>query len=328
MVLIAGTVWLASNALTNASTDLATKVFWNKMQYFGIVVIPPTWWVLALYYTGRTQWLTRRRFRLLSLVPGVTLLLVFTNGSHHLIWARIWTETVDSQTVLRHVPGVGLWVFVAYGFSLGLLGNVLIMRMLLQADRLHLRSGIALLVTVILILLAAAAELANLELMPGVDLTPFVLVALAPVVMTFLFRLRRTDLVPVARAKILESMADAVFVLDADNRLIDMNPAAQALIGRPLKAAMAQAIDHYWPPWQAISPSLNSGLGSEHEVNLTKEGETPVYDIQMSPLLDWRGLPVSQVVVWRDITGRKQAEVRAIEFAREGTRPDDGQLCS
>lgn len=46
-----------------------------------------------------------------------------------------------------------------------------------------------------------------------------------------LFRFRLFDVVPVARNRAIEQMRDGMLVLDAENRIADLNWAAQALIG-------------------------------------------------------------------------------------------------
>ena len=51
-----------------------------------------------------------------------------------------------------------------------------------------------------------------------------------------LFQERLVDLAPLARSAVVESMADAVFVLDAFGRVVDVNPAAVALLrARPAR---------------------------------------------------------------------------------------------
>ena len=45
-----------------------------------------------------------------------------------------------------------------------------------------------------------------------------------------LFRYRLLDIVPVARDALVENMSDGILVLDAKNRVVDVNPAVQDLM--------------------------------------------------------------------------------------------------
>ena len=47
-----------------------------------------------------------------------------------------------------------------------------------------------------------------------------------------LFRYRLFDIVPIARERVLENMADQVIVLDAQERVIDINLAALRTLGK------------------------------------------------------------------------------------------------
>ena len=56
-----------------------------------------------------------------------------------------------------------------------------------------------------------------------------------------LFHFQLLDIVPVARDAVIESMSDAVLVLDAHSRIVDMNPAAQHMIlRRPASEVIGQ----------------------------------------------------------------------------------------
>jgi len=56
-----------------------------------------------------------------------------------------------------------------------------------------------------------------------------------------LFRFQLLDIVPVARDAVIEGMSDGVIVLDAQNRIVDLNPAAGRIIGRPASEAIGQS---------------------------------------------------------------------------------------
>lgn len=84
-LLLAGLLWLTSNGLELAGADLATKVFWNKMQFAGIVLVPSLWLVIALQLSKQDHWLQWRYLRWLVVVPAIMLILVITNEAHHIV---------------------------------------------------------------------------------------------------------------------------------------------------------------------------------------------------------------------------------------------------
>jgi len=60
VTILASTEWILTSALTLAGGDLYTKLFWRRMQFPGIVVLPVAWFTFAVLYTGREKWLNRR----------------------------------------------------------------------------------------------------------------------------------------------------------------------------------------------------------------------------------------------------------------------------
>jgi N-terminal 7TM region of histidine kinase len=67
------------------SATLRWQLFWLGVRYVGICVGSLAAFVLALRWTGKGAWLTRRRFVLLAAIPTVTLLLAWTNEWHFIV---------------------------------------------------------------------------------------------------------------------------------------------------------------------------------------------------------------------------------------------------
>ena len=81
--------WSLAVVLEHASLSLPAKIFWVKMSYFGIVTLPTTWLVFTLQYANREKWLTRRNLAILTVLPVLTLVMVWTNDFSHLMWKDI-----------------------------------------------------------------------------------------------------------------------------------------------------------------------------------------------------------------------------------------------
>jgi PAS domain S-box-containing protein len=159
--------------------------------------------------------------------------------------------------------------------------------------------------------------LSTFKLIPiPLDLTPFAFTVAGVLVSWGIFRFRLLDIVPVAREAVIESMGDGVIVLDVQNRIVDLNPAAQDIIGRKTSEVIGQ------PAEQVLSgrPGSSTGIAetlvkryrdvteAQTEIVLSEGGAQRVYDLRLSPLYDRRGRSTGRLVVLRDITERKRAE--------------------
>src|SRR5262249_38711399 len=148
-----------------------------------------------LYYTGREKWLTPPLRALLILLPLTTLVLVFTNETHHLIWQGYKIEGDSTFFTLRFTYGPWFWVHTATSYLWILIGGVLLLRGLDEARLVYRWQRLALLVGIVTPWVGNIIYITRLIPWPGVDLTPFAATAGAVVVARALFTFRLLDLV-------------------------------------------------------------------------------------------------------------------------------------
>ncbi len=307
LLLLASAQWMLGYVLELASADFPAQVFWDKVQFVGTCILPTGWLVYVIQYTGRQNWLTRRRLALLSIVPLVTLLLVFTNEAHGLIWSSQWLEMDGLLVIKRSSWGMWLWAYAAYSHVLVIAGIILLFQALIRSGHLYRWQAAALLVTVLASWLANAAEvLFHWNPILPLEMTPLALCVTLPAVAWSSYRLELRRIVPVARASVIESMEDGVLVLDAQDRIVDLNPAAQGVIGADMSEAIGRATEEVWPRWRDGVAALSDGPGRGKEIALGQGDERRVYDVRASSLTGWRRHLVGRVVVLRDITERKR----------------------
>jgi hypothetical protein len=81
--------WAAGYALELSSANQPAMIFWAKLEYFSIAIIPLAWLAFAFQYTGQTKWLAPGRLVWFLVIPTLTVLLALTNEWHGLIWRQI-----------------------------------------------------------------------------------------------------------------------------------------------------------------------------------------------------------------------------------------------
>jgi PAS domain S-box-containing protein/putative nucleotidyltransferase with HDIG domain len=310
LLMVAVAEWALGYALELGSADLSSQVFWAKVQYLGIVIVPVTWLALVLQYTKRERWLTPRNLALLTTVPLITLLLVWTNDVHGLIWSNISLDASGSFLVLDLTHGVGFWVHTAYSYLLLLLGTVMLIVALLRSPHLYRGQAGALLLGALAPWVGNALYISGLSPFPHLDLTPLAFTLTGLAAAWGLFRFRLLDIVPVARDAVIEGMSDGVIVVDMQNRIVDLNPAAQRIIGRSAAEAIGQPAVKVLSGRPDLLEYYRDVTEAQAEIVLDEDEEEAqrTYDLRISPLYDRRGRLTGRLVVLRDITERKQME--------------------
>ena len=308
IMLTAAAEWALLGAFHRASPDLSTKILLAKIQYLGVVTVTPVLLVFVFQYTGRERWVTGRNLALLALLPMVTLILVWTNEAHHLIWTQVRLDLSGASPIGVYSHGPWFWAYASFHYLLLLVGTVLLIRTFIRSPRLYRMQVLVMLIGMGAPWLANFLYLAKLSPWPSLDLTPVSFNLTGLVLAWGLFRFRISDLVPVARETVLENMPDGVFVLDVKDRVVGLNPAAQRIVGRPASDVIGK------PAADVVSgrPDLIERFGqareAQSEIVLGEGDNQRNYDLRISPLEDGRGRFIGRLVTMRDFTHRKQMD--------------------
>jgi PAS domain S-box-containing protein len=317
LLMLAVATWALSTAGEFAAVAVPAKIWWSKITYFGIVCVAPLWLLFILGYGQRHEWLTPGKTALLWIVPLITLGLVFTNEWHHLIWPKITPASGTPGAMLIYDHGIGFWVEWTYSYLLLLMATILLVRTILRPPRLHRRQALVLLAGAAMPWVGNALYIAGLVPLPGLDLTPiaFALIGIAAIVGFLRFQI--LDLVPVARDRLVENMSDGVLVLDAQNRVVDINPTACRVIRCDAARVIGQQAGVVLAAWPELVARFRDVPEAQAEISLDGPAGSLWLDLRISPLYDRRGRLTGRLIVLHDVTARRQAEQVLQEYARE-----------
>ncbi len=310
--LLALTTWAAGAALEISVAGLPAKLVWSRLEYLGIVTVPPAWLVFVLQYTGQQRWLTRARVPLLYAMPLVTWVVFWTNEAHGLMWREVRLEGGLPFPALEVVEyGAWFWVHSAYSYTLMLVSAGLLGRAMFRRSRLYqVQSGVFL--TALLVpLLVNLWYITGLSPIPHLDPTPFAFAVSGVLAVWGLFRFRLLDLVPVARDAVIEGMRDGVIVADSYGRVVDLNPAAQEVLGYPASKAVGRDVG------RLLGGRELPARGNGAEIKLGARNQQRDYELSVSPLHDRRGRDQGRLILLRDVTERKRQEEELRQRAAE-----------
>jgi PAS domain S-box-containing protein len=142
----------------------------------------------------------------------------------------------------------------------------------------------------------------------GVDLEPFAAALLVPIVAWGLFRLHLGDIVPVAHESIVSGLQDSILVLDDQDRILAVNPAAQALMGAMPDTVVGKAVATIWPEWQHCMTGASDDVEGHWEWTRKGCDRPRTYDVHVSKIQDGKNTTVSRVVTLHDMTEHKETE--------------------
>jgi PAS domain S-box-containing protein len=318
LAVLAGAVWWSvCSALELSAGDLAGREYWGDLKYVGVVLLPPAYLAFVLQCSGHTRW-PGWAGPALTLEPLAVLLLLAGDATHDLV--RFYPPDATLTTTQAAEAGPLFWPHLLYNNALIWTGTILLVVTLSRMSRLYRGQSLLLVGTILLPIILNL--LFNLRVGPfrQVDLTPFAFVLTTAVLVWGVYQLSLLDLRPVARSQIFRTISDPVLVLDPAGRVLDANPAAGRLAGRPLTEVVGQPVGQLLPTWSAtVAAAMATGAeqatpegsgeprgGAPATREVTRDGR--IYDLAISALPERQRQPGGHLVVARDVTDRRQVE--------------------
>jgi diguanylate cyclase (GGDEF)-like protein/PAS domain S-box-containing protein len=306
VILALSTSWVIGSIFELLSVNLYTKLLWADLQYLPIVFLPVACLAMALDYTGNRAWLTRRNISALSIVPLLSLGLMWTNSHHNLMRAAAWLDTDGGHAVIGRTFGPWFWVHSVYSYLLLATAVAFLVHAIISSPPLYRKQPAVLVAGLAVPVVWNVFYLLKPGVLPLFDYTPAVF-GVAELIMAYgLFRFRVFNLVLVARDTLLENLSDGLLVLDNANRVADLNESARALIGRPAEQILSRPLAETWGGWQQVAGPFEAG--AEHTViSVGINGDRRDYEVKISPL-PGRGEVMGRLLVIRDVSERSELE--------------------
>lgn len=290
------------------SQSLGAKVFWDNVQFVGGMVWPLALLAFALRYIGRKRPLSPRIWGGLIIPFVIFFLLLFTNQFHKLVRPAASILPGDPFSELVYDFTFVVWLMFLYFVGLLLSSVILLMGRFIRPHRLYrVQVGIIILGTLIP-LIGTALTIMGITFTFHRDTTPLTFALSNLVIAWGLFRYRLLDIVPIARDQVIENMSDMVIVLDTHNRVVDLNPAVEKILGQSASTVIGQPAAQVFSPWSEFVKTYQEVEYAYEELVIRTEEGIRCLDLKLHPLQDRRGRLSGRLIVVRDITQHKQIE--------------------
>jgi len=315
--------WSIAYGLELSVEQVAGKEAFGAVKYAGIGVLAPAWLAFTLRYIGREAYLTKRVLAVLTIEPVVSLALLAHPATHDLV--RYYPPEAAGQQYPVVAVGWFFWVHLIYTDALLLAATGMFVVSLARVSRVYWREAGALIVAALLPWAVNLLHNLNVAGLGRVDLTPAAFAVTAVVIVWGVFRRRLLGLSTIGRSVVVETMRDAMIVLDTYGRVVDLNQTAARILGRPGDRVVGHTLAQVLPDL-AVRPAGHVGPGhagpGEHTLRLwvDREGETRDYEVRRGALEDWRGRRTGELLLLRDVTERRRTEDQLRALLAERSR--------
>ncbi|WP_319559919.1 histidine kinase N-terminal 7TM domain-containing protein [Marispirochaeta sp.] len=310
--------WSGAYLLEISATDFSLIVFFSNLKYFGVAFVPVFFLLFTLVFSGIVP--KRRLIRLLpllSIIPILNQIIIWVEPLHHLFFNEIIRMPVGNMVFIQHGYGPFFLLHSVYSYALLLVGAFVLIRQVLSGEEKMIGSVVLLIVALFVPLLGNVLHLFRLTgPLQFIDLTPVSFSFSGGLFLYVILRYRIDDYVPITHKLILNNLREVILVLDHEDRIIEMNPAAADLFKQNPEDVLGHSILDLSLTNRETILSYTDIYDIECETELIVRGEQRSFELAISSIQDKRLPSRGRVVVLRDITERKISELRASRSER------------
>lgn len=270
-------------------------LFWFRLMFIGVGLLPASFLVFVLLYTGIQDRVSRRLVGFLAIEPVLVVLAALTDGFFHDWFLGGFIPGSDSE----FLGGPAFWLHTLYSYLLAFVAYGVLIRFIIRSRAYRVQA-------ILLLLGGMASSGANimtiLKWVPasleGMDVSPFGFLVTAVVMLLNVRSQGFLDVMPIARSLVFHHMTDGVLVTDGHGRLVDSNPSARQLLEGTGKSFVRGG------SVQKFLPVLFSGRHVVSEL----EVDGRVLNVRKNVFHGKSGKVRGVIYSFRDVTELKQTE--------------------
>ncbi|MFC7131804.1 MULTISPECIES: histidine kinase N-terminal 7TM domain-containing protein [Salinibaculum] len=309
MPFLGAMVFTAFWALTDVfalTQTFASHLVWERVQWLAIALLPLLFFLFMADFTGYGVVLERRVLPFWFVIPAISVVLIWTNPSHQLMWSNPELVRTGGVVTLTQTFGPWFWVYFLYAYTILIVGFVLLLRLVVVSDYLYLDQTVLIIVGIVSPLLGNAISVFELAPLTGLDLTPYGFAITGVAFGNAFLRYRLFDILPATRQlsnqAALAGVDDGVVIVGDEKEILYLNRAASDIFG-------CDREDPFGEPLETLLSTDELDFESEDAFAELVIGER-TYEVTTAPITDQRDLLIGYTILLHDVTSRERRERR------------------
>ena len=304
------TFWTLASGLDYAAVPIPLKIYFAKWEYVFYHITLVFFLMFIMSFAGyKTLLKNKLVITVLWVIPTINILLAWTNDWTGWLWVGFVESNFGNNTIIFEHGFAFLWV-TATGYMLLasiIAASWIAMRRSFGFAR---RQGQVLFYGSLLPLIGNLIYLFQPPAFDGVDWSSIFISGSSVLFLWAFYGTNLINVIPIAREKLMDRSGDGMIVLDSRNYIIDINESAAKLLNLTVASLLGKKLADYLPDAKFLSrEALEEELSTELEI----EAPTPrFFDVLVTPLFEGQKTIIGSLVVLRDITKRRQNELRLL----------------
>ncbi|MBN2899762.1 MAG: diguanylate cyclase [Clostridia bacterium] len=290
LTLLSAGFWNFSLLVSVSTTDEFIKILFHELKYVGVTTLSIHMLLFTLYFSNVGASLTRRHIAGLYSFSAVMMILIATNGYHHLFRTALWVEMQGGVGIVLAENGPLFYLAAGVMYTMSLISALICINRIMTVSQIHRMQYVMLLSGIVCPFIINAFY--NVFKLNGksIDPTPISTVVMA-LLIYYAYRLDWSfDIGPMARDQVFQQIRQPVFVTNAEYIVNDLNATAEKVFSLSLMDVFGRHVETVCP---------------EILVSDKLEYEGRIYDIQRSDMFVGHKAHIGYAFLLQDVTEKE-----------------------
>ncbi len=320
LTIVAMAIWSLGYGFELASNTHEQMLFWKKIEYLGINLIPAFWLIFCIEFSGKEFFLSKRWLGLIFFFPVISYLIIATNEYHLLYYETVALDSSGIVPLLRTTPGVWYYIHVFIFYIMFALGTFTLIFRLKYLNPLFRPHAYTLLVAACLPWLINITYIADIRPFGQIDITPFAFILSLLIVGGSFINNSLFNVLPIATSKVIDSMSNGLMVLDNQNKVIEINPSLLKILPFCTKDLFGKDVLYHVLHYEGLHSTILERKAAKNGFQFKHEGKTKYILVESVPMTEKNGVYIGLLLLFEDITKEKKQQELLFKQAEELVR--------
>lgn len=307
-------LWVLGYTLGFFSTNIPFRMVMLRLEYLGLISTSVLWLFFVASYTNTDKWLTLKVRSIILILPIVTYFQIFFFQHHDFYYQSYGFIEEFGFLLSDKVYGPGFYIWAFYSYALVLLGIYVLINSLIKMPQNYRGQILLHIIIVVSVLIPNVLYITGNNPIDPYDPICLSFTVTAVLYMYVMRRHRFLDIAPVAHNLVFKNVKSGVLIVNHNFRIVDANPSAEIILNRKL----SELVGSHLREVSTLFGQILNNLYHEDElsVEVYLEQEQKYFELQVNKLTDGRGRDIGRILMFYDITIRKQALYELDAYAR------------
>ncbi|MDV3427761.1 MAG: diguanylate cyclase [Bacillota bacterium] len=286
----------------------------NQIKYIGISFLPVYLLFFVLSFTKNYSYINLKNFIILSSLPLINLIIIFTNKFHHLFRKEYSVNTINNINIITKTNGVFYYIHIFYMYILFSAALIILLNYYIKQPKLYKDRSRYVIFSLVFPLVFNIFYVFIPNFFYSIDITPLLFLVSCPFIYFSMISYKAERIVPTTRNIVFENMSNLIITLDREDNIIDFNKAVVKIFGDTISSFKQH---NFYKIFNNIGDylSINLNYNIKDKLLWIKNGEEEIYfNVSVKGLYDSQKKYIGKIIELNDITAVKQI-MNSLEYS-------------